>query len=161
MCEARLMLALLRDGEETLGYSSKKDFAWAQTEYKRIHDAYVTQTGQTGEWTRDAYHAQFGLGSLIQIPEIMWHQGIDLYSYRGSLMHKAMEFMGYSLLGKVPPNAVGETKKVWYLPCGWHIAHNHYKRRKGLAMPNTEAVAAKNPHDGMTFHWGLGSLTHR
>ena len=73
-------------------------------------------------------------------------------------MYKSLEFNALPLLGKKPPNAVGETKDVWYLPCGWHIGYKHYNGRKGLPMPNTAAVIQKNPYDVFTFHWGLGHL---
>jgi hypothetical protein len=160
ICEARLMLSILREGTVTPSYDWSKEFLWAQYEYQRIHSGYVMDTGQTGEWTRDFYHTIFGVGSLIQIPEIFWHQGIDLYSFRNSLMCKSSEFAAYTLLGERPPGAVGDTKDVWFVSGGWYIAHKHYNGRKGLPMPKTEAVLAKNPFDGMTFHWGLGSVTH-
>lgn len=160
ICEARLILSILRQGTVTAKYDWSKEFLWCQYQYQRIHSAYVMATGQTGEFTRDYYHCAFGIGSLIQIPEILWHQGIDLYSFRSSLMHSSMEFTAYPLLGKNPPNAVGQTKNVWFVPGGWYISYKHYHCRKGLPMPNTEAVLAKYSKDGFTFHWGLGSLTH-
>jgi len=160
MCEARLMISIFRDGAVTSKYNYANEFTWAQTEYQRISAGYVSATGQTGEYTRDFYHNCFSIGSLIQIPEILWHQGIDLYSHRNSLMHTSLEFNALPLLGKKPLNAVGETKDIWYLPCGWHIGYKHYHGRKGLPMPNTAEVIKKNPCDVFTFHWGLGSLTH-
>jgi len=160
ICEARLILSILREGTVTPTYDWSKEFLWCQYQYQRIHSGYVMDTGQTGEWVRDGYHTAFGLGSLIQIPEILWHHGIDLYSFRNSLMCKATEFFGCSLLGERPPGAVGNTKDIWFVSGGWYIAHKHYCGRKGLPMPKTKAVLAKNRHDGFTFHWGLGSLTH-
>lgn len=161
ICEARLILSILREGTVMATYDWSKEFLWCQYQYQRIHSGYVMETGQTGEWTRDNYHFLFGVGSLVQISEIFWHQGIDLYKYRDSLLFKSSEFAGDTLLGKRPPGAVGETKDVWFVSGGWYIAYKHYKGRKGRSMPKTEAVLAKNPHDGFTFHWGLGSLTHR
>jgi hypothetical protein len=160
ICEARLILSILREGTVTPTYDWSKEFMWSQYQYQRIHAGYVMNTGQTGEFTRDYFHCAFGIGSLIQIPEMMWHQGIDLYNNRDSLMQKCMEFTAYPLLGKDPPNAVGCTKDVWFVPGGWFIAYKHYHGRKGLPMPNTQAVLTKYPIDGFTFHWGLGSLTH-
>lgn len=157
-CEARLALAFLKDGTAAAA-DTLKEVAWVQAEYKRIHQKYVAATGQTGEWTRDHYHTQFGLGSLIQIPEMMWHQGVDLYSFRDSLMCKSMEFSGHPLIGKTPTNEVGSTKDVWYLPCGWHLAYRHYNGRKKIPMPIVAAVIAKYPREVFTFHWGLTSLT--
>jgi hypothetical protein len=160
ICEARLALSILRDGTTSPTYDWSKEFLWCQFQYQRIHTGYVFNSGQTGEFTRDYFHNQFGIGSLIQIPEILWHQGIDLYSLRESLMHKSMEFNAYPLLGEKPPNAVGETHDIWFVPGGWFIAYKHYHGRKSLPMPKTEAVLAKYPMDDMVFHWGLGSLTH-
>lgn len=158
ICEARLALSILRESTVTPTYDWSKEFLWCQYQYQRIHSGYVMETGQTGEFTRDYYHNNFGLGSLIQIPEILWHQGIDMYSFRDSLMHKSMEFNALPLLGKKPPNAVGETNSIWYLPCGWRIAYRHYVGRKGRSMANTKAVLDNNPHDVMCFHWGLGNF---
>lgn len=101
ICEARLILSILREGTVTPTYDWSKEFLWCQFQYQRIHAGYVMETGQTGEYTRDYFHCAFGIGSLIQIPEMLWHQGIDLYSTRESLMQKSMEFTAYPLLGKI------------------------------------------------------------
>ena len=33
---------------------------------------------------RDLYHSQFGLGGLLQLAELAWQQGIDVYDYADS-----------------------------------------------------------------------------
>lgn len=159
ICEARLILSILREGTVTATYDWSKEFLWCQYQYQRIHSGYVMATGQTGESTRDLAHAQFGLGSLIQIPEIVWHQGIDLYSFRDSLMHRSMEFHGQIMLGQIPEKmTAGPIKDLTFLPCGWRIARNHYVNRKGYTMPFVDTLLKKRPYDVMTFHWGLGNF---
>jgi hypothetical protein len=39
-------------------------------------------------WVSDCI--QFGLGGLIQLAEIAWHQGVDLYSYNNSRLVNMM-----------------------------------------------------------------------
>lgn len=53
-------------------------------------DAYITPCGECGETKRDLFHSQFGLGGLIQLAEMAWQQGVDLYSYRNNILFTAM-----------------------------------------------------------------------
>ncbi|KAJ3311669.1 hypothetical protein HDV04_003814, partial [Boothiomyces sp. JEL0838] len=42
---------------------------------------FYAANGEECELCRDVEHANYGIGSLVQIAESFWHQGIDLYSY--------------------------------------------------------------------------------
>lgn len=46
----------------------------------------ISPTGQEVETLRDLVHAQFGLGGLTRICEILWNQGIDTYSLKNNLL---------------------------------------------------------------------------
>lgn len=163
MCEARLMLSILREGTVTHAYDWSKEFLFCQFEYQRIHSGYVAPTtGEIGEVHRDCGHAQFSLGSLVQIAEMLWHQGIDVYSFRDSLLHTCMEFHAQIMLGQIPKGITpGPIIDLTYLPCGWRISRKHYVGRKGRTMLHVDTLLSKYPNDCFTFHWGLGSLTHR
>jgi hypothetical protein len=153
ICEARMQIAIFRN--------DKAEFDWAIKEYRRILKDYVMPTGQTKETLRDLVHAQFGLGSLIQIPELAYHHGVDLFMEDNCLMHKAMEFHADLLLGNLSHGITKEQiKEPWFLPCGWEIALHHYNTRLKLPMPKTTALLSKKRPEKYVFHWGLGSLTH-
>jgi hypothetical protein len=54
--------------------------------------------------------------------------------------------------------------KPWTVPClSIWMAYNHYKNRKGIPMPNTDAFFSANPSkavDLFGFHYGGTYLTH-
>lgn len=58
--------------------------------WHKVLDAYIKPCGECGETQRDLFHSQFGLGGLIQLAEIAWQQGVDLYSYKNSKLFTAM-----------------------------------------------------------------------
>lgn len=155
ICEARLQIAIFRD--------DKAEVEWAINEYKRILASYVDQTGKTQETLRDLVHAQFGIGSLIQIPELMFvytNGAVDLFQ---PVLRTMCEFHAQLLLGKIPIGcdiAKDQIKDAWFLPCGWEIALYHFKHRMKLDMPYTDALLQKHRPEQYVFHWGLGTLTH-
>lgn len=53
-------------------------------------DVYILDCGECNETKRDLFHSQFGLGGLIQVAEIGWQQGKDLYSYKNNQLFTAM-----------------------------------------------------------------------
>lgn len=155
ICEARLQIAILRDDSAEL--------EWAIKEYKRLVSEYILPTGQTQETLRDLVHAQFGIGSLIQIPELLfvYTKGkIDLFD---PILHKVCEFHAELLLGRIPQGSgitKAQVKEPWFLPCGWEIALYHYEHRKKMPMRSTSELLAKHRPENYVFHWGLGTLTH-
>jgi len=158
ICEARLQLALLREDRTSID--------WAEKEFMRIVDVYVLPNGRTQETKRDMIHAQFGIGGLIHIAELFYHQGKpQLYAYKSNLLQKMVEYHAGILNGKVPSDLVATNiSQNWFIPTGWEIALHHYTVRKGISksmpMPETTALLNRNRPEKYTFHWGCGTLTH-
>jgi len=158
ICEARLQIGIFTNNQ--------KEIDWAITEFKRIVDEYVMSSGQTNETLRDLVHAQFGIGSLLQIPELVYEysQGkTDLFRIKNGVLHKMCEFHAQLLLGKIPVDSgiqKQSIKEPWFLPCGWELAVHHYERRLKLAMPFTQELLKKNRPEKYVFHWGLGTLIY-
>eukprot|EP00878_Enallax_costatus_P024210 GHUV01025815.1.p1 GENE.GHUV01025815.1~~GHUV01025815.1.p1 ORF type:complete len:268 (+),score=78.55 GHUV01025815.1:397-1200(+) len=132
----------------------------AMSWWHKVMDVYITPCGECQETKRDMFHSQFGLGGLIQLAEMAWQQGVDLYSYRNNQLFTAMEFHAYITNGGKPKECCYELKGIGFLPCGWEVGYNHYKGRMGWEMPNTAAMLAKHRPEKYVFHWGLGTLTH-
>ncbi|KAJ3320994.1 hypothetical protein HDV06_004653 [Boothiomyces sp. JEL0866] len=132
--------------------------------------------GEECEVCRDIEHANYGTGSLVQIAESFWHQGVDLYSYGppgySGLpgLAQVLETTAYIILNNNWPPNVNSIDLGWgncttfsknsFTPGGFHIGYNHYVNRMGLSMPNTQALIAANPDTAYYFNWGLGVLTH-
>lgn len=154
ICEARLQVAIFRD--------DKQELDWAIAEYKRIYKEYVLPSGQTGETLRDLVHAQFGIGGLLQIPELVFEYtrgAVDLFDKH---LVTVCELHAALLLGRIPPNsgiAKEAIKEPWFLPCGWEIALKRLGRGD-VKMPNTEELLRRHRPEKYVFHWGLGTITH-
>eukprot|EP00775_Hariotina_reticulata_P008807 gene8807-8986_t len=128
--------------------------------WHRVFDAYVKPCGECGETSRDLYHSQFGMGGLIQLAEIAWHQGVNLYSSHNSRLVNMMEFHAYITNGGKPKECCYPLKGIGFLPCGWEVGYNHYVNRMGLQLPETAKLLAAHRPEKYVFHWGLGTLTH-
>lgn len=153
-CEAKMQLAILRENRAT--------FNEQISEYKRYIDETVQPSGEYKETKRDMYHSQFALGSFLQVAEMAWQQGIDLYGYKNGLIARFMEFHAFIVNGG-DPAALGITYKIngnGWQPCAWEVGYNHYNGRMGIPMPETNKLLAKNRPEMYCFHWGLGTLTH-
>jgi hypothetical protein len=128
--------------------------------WRTVAAAYLLQTGECAETRRDLYHSQFGLGGLVQTAELAWQQGVDLYSFNGNALLRALETHAYITNGGVPRACCYPLKGIGFLPCGWEVALNHYSGRCGLAMPETEKMLARHRPERVVFCWGAGTLTH-
>jgi len=75
MFEAKMQLALLRDDHRL--------FQEVVADYPVLFDGMLADDSCcTNETYRDLWHCQAGLGGLVQIAEMAWQQGVDLYSHR-------------------------------------------------------------------------------
>ena len=148
--EARLQIALMRDDAEEVEWCQKAFY----TNYKYI----VKPWGGVNDGTRDVIHAQFSVASLIQMSELMWQQGVDLYNYKNNMTAKMVEFHASVLLGDKPePRDKYSLKDNWFLSAGYEIALQHYGE---TALPRTAVLMRKKRPDGYAFCWGFDSLTH-
>jgi hypothetical protein len=141
-------------------------------------DNYVlTAAGQLQESNRDQPHVMLAIGSLAELSEMAWKQGVDLYSASSNAIMRGFEYtskynMGYTVPFETSyeyceknyqdytPEAVSATGRG-QLRAVFEIAYNHYVYRKGLSMPSTlEVLAAMGP-EGAPFgadNPGYGSL---
>lgn len=158
--EARLQFALLTDDLESVNLCIE--------EYKKILASYVQDDGFTGETLRDSDHCCFGLAGLVQICELAFHQGVDLYSLRNNILHKCIEFHAELYGTKKVPNSLGSKFNIsqfklfsWVQPSAWEIARKHYCARKSYTMRNTDALLQNTIRPaGYALHWGYCTLTH-
>jgi hypothetical protein len=140
ICEARLQIAIFRD--------DRAEFDWAVSEYRRIFKEYVRSDGTTAETGRDLVHAQFGIGGLMQIPELVFEYtggGVDLFQ---PLLARVCEVHADMILNK-------RGKDPWFLPCGWEIA---LRKFGAVRVPNTKRLLDKHGPELYVFHWGLGRV---
>jgi hypothetical protein len=101
--------------------------------------------GLCGETGRDLGHAEFAFAAAINVAEIAWHQGIDLYGIHEKRLTAFMEKHTSFRLGcPLPPTLYGGVLKPGDgISPTFEIAYNHYHNRKGLALPTTEKVIVK------------------
>lgn len=133
-------------------------------EFKKASCCCVNDIGFSTETKRDQCHLQFQIGSLVQICELCWQQGVDLYSVGDGRIRKCMEYHAYILNGGVPAEVKKEElKDVWFLSCSWEIGYNHYVNRRKRQMPETLKLLSKpmTRPEGMTFNWGPGWLHYK
>lgn len=127
---------------------------WVVEEFKKSLPLCVLPCGMCTETKRDQIHAQFQLSSIVQVCEMCFHQGLDLYNDN---ILKCLEHHAFILQGGIPPQVKKEElKDVWFMPCVWDIAYNHYVNRRKLSMPETtKLLTGKNRRpEKLTFNWG-------
>lgn len=129
-------------------------------------------TGQCCESGRDQAHTQLILGSLAEICQTGWIQGLDMYGASNSLLLSGFEYTAkYNLGNTVPYDAT-------FGRCNWHwsalstdgrgtlrpvyeMAYNHYVKRAGKSAPYTTQAASRLRPEGAPFqcdHPGFGTL---
>jgi hypothetical protein len=102
--------------------------------------------GKQPGWTQESYrdrsrktnsHEQGGIHGFVQSAEIAWHQGIDLYGLLDNRLLSAVE----GAAGRAAEWQKQDPRNITvrYAPF-YEMAYNHYHNRKGLALPNAEAV---------------------
>lgn len=148
--EALLQIALFRD--------DRPEFNRLLNEFKdTISRCVPCNEGMCTETKRDLIHSQFQIGSMIQIAEMAWHQGEDVYGVNNECIKKCMEYHANILNGVVPSNVKqSELQQVWFMPSAWEVGYNHYVNRKKTSMPNTLRLlqTRSNRPEKASFNWG-------
>jgi hypothetical protein len=150
--EARLQFGLLCNDLNEVNYCI--------SEYQKIVVSYVKDNGFTGETLRDSDHCCFGLAGMIQICEILYHQGINLYCKR---LFNAIELhANIYACNYTPPGYSREQFNIrsWIQPSAWEIAFCHFSCRQKLNMPCTQRLLEKIRPCNFELHWGFDTLTH-
>jgi Alginate lyase len=135
-------------------------------EFRGIISKCITHDcGKCSETTRDLIHSQFQLGSIVQIAELCWHQGVDIYSINNNIIFRCLEYHANILNGNIPNEVKKEDMKdVWFMPSVWDIAFNHYTNRVRLSngMPHTDKLlkTKNNRPEKLTFNWGPAWIHH-
>ena len=120
--------------------------------------------GLTQETCRDnGHHTQFALGSVLHAAEVAWHQGVDVYTENQARYTAAMEllskqFLTGSMMG-VCSNDIPDAERY----DTWEVGYNHYHRRAGVTLPNTQRLIAEQIRTGsIRAIWNLNyeTLTH-
>ncbi|MEY9834852.1 hypothetical protein [Streptacidiphilus sp. EB103A] len=129
-------------------------------------------TGQCCESGRDQAHTQLILGSLAEICQTGWIQGLDMFGASNSLLLSGFEYTAkYNLGNTVAYDATfGRCNGHWstistdgrgtFQPV-YEMAYNHYVKRVGKSAPYTAQVASNLRPEGAPFqcdHPGFGTL---
>jgi len=128
---------------------------------------------QWQESGRDYAHVMGGQGLLMEMCQIAWNQGLDLFSYDDNRLLGAAEHTAqYTLWKGVPYTYYNncENANQFYISENYHgrlaashfeLVYNHYIVRKGLKAPNVKLLAAlRRPEPGEIDVLGYGTLTY-
>ena len=136
-------------------------------------------SGITRETCRDAAHTQMSLASITYSAETALHQGVNLYNEQRARIVATHEFVArWHNLMPTAPNVGGSRQyptPSWLCPKQgllilqevptWEVTYNHYARRLGIAMPQTQALitryrasTARLPYTNLQMAWE--TLTH-
>jgi hypothetical protein len=117
------------------------------------------ESGMCTETKRDIVHAQFNIASMINIAELCWHQGLDIYSIHSNCIQKCMEFHASILRGNPPPCLKKEElRDIKFVPSAWDVGYNHFALRQNLSLPETNYLLSQKRvrPERMSFCWGPG-----
>lgn len=148
MAAARLQIAVYRN--------DRVDFEAMIQYYKTIVVRIIATNGVVNELSRDLMHTQFSIGSLIQIAETAWNQGIDVYSFANHRLKAGVELTAAVLNGERPSttNAI-VLREVKTIPAYWEVVLNRYKN----LTQTKRLVKAARPFQ-FVMCWGGDTLTH-
>jgi hypothetical protein len=147
--EALIQIALYRDDIDELNRLIE--------EHLKAMTICIKHDGSCTETCRDIIHSQFQIASMIQVAEMCWHQGVDVYSSYNDCLRTCMEYHASILNGEVPSGRKKEElKDVWFMPSAWEIGYNHYVKRKKQLMSSTSRLlnSKTNRPEKASFNWG-------
>jgi hypothetical protein len=128
--------------------------------------------GQWQESGRDQAHVMGGMGLMMEMCQVAWNQGLDLFGYDNNRLLAGAEYTAqYTLWKGVPytfytnssnanqyyvsPNYQGRLSASHF-----ELVYNHYVVRKGLKAPHVKLFAElRRPEPGEVDIFGYGTLT--
>ncbi len=128
---------------------------------------------QWQESGRDYAHVMGGQGLLMEMCQIAWNQGLDLFGYDNNrLLGTAEHAAQYTLWKGVPYTYYNncDNANQFYISENYHgrldashfeLVYNHYVVRQGLEAPHVKLFAAlRRPEPGEIDVLGYGTLTY-
>lgn len=128
---------------------------------------------QWQESGRDYAHVMGGQGLLMEMCQIAWNQGLDLFGYDNNRLLGAAEHTAqYTLWKSVPYTYYNncDNANQFYISENYHgrldashfeLVYNHYVVRQGLKAPNVKLLAdLRRPEPGEIDVLGYGTLTY-
>jgi len=128
---------------------------------------------QWQESGRDYAHVMGGQGLLMEMCQIAWNQGLDLFGYDDNRLLGAAEHAAqYTLWKSVPYTYYNncDNANQFYISENYHgrldashfeLVYNHYVVRQGLKAPHVKLFAAlRRPEPGEIDVMGYGTLTY-
>jgi hypothetical protein len=92
--------------------------------------------GYTAETGRDLAHVEQSFASEINVAEIAWHQGIDVYTPQSKRLTTFMETEAALRLGTPPPESMTAKLVPYGLVGTFEIAYDHFHNGMGMPLPN-------------------------
>lgn len=132
--------------------------------------------GGLAQWQesgRDLAHTMGGQGLLVEMCQIAWNQGVDLFGAEDKRLLAAGEYTAQYTLWKGVPFTFYTNKdraSQYYISSNYHgrllashfeLLYNHYVVRQGLKAPHIQLLAAlRRPEPGEADVFGYGTLTY-
>lgn len=131
--------------------------------------------GGLGQWQesgRDQAHVMGGMGLLVEMCQVAWNQGLDLFGYDNNRLLAGAEYTAqYTLWKGVPYTYYTNSSRAnqYDISRNYHgrlaashfeLVYNHYAVRKGLKAPHVKLLAGlRRPEPGEVDVFGYGTLT--
>lgn len=128
--------------------------------------------GQWQESGRDQAHVMGGMGLMVEMCQVAWNQGLDLFGYDHNRLLAGAEYTAqYTLWKGVPYTFYTNSNHAnqYYVSPNYHgrllashfeLVYNHYVVRKGLKAPHVKLFAElRRPEPGEADIFGYGTLT--
>jgi hypothetical protein len=132
--------------------------------------------GGIGQWQesgRDYAHTMGGMGLLVEMCQVAWNQGVDLFGQEDSRLLAGGEYSAQYTLWKGVPYTFytnGNRAHQYYISSNYRgrllashfeLLYNHYVVRRGLKAPNVQLFAeVRRPEPGEIDVFGYGTLTY-
>jgi hypothetical protein len=131
--------------------------------------------GGLGQWQesgRDQAHVMGGMGLMMEMCQVAWNQGLDLFGYDNNRLLAGAEYTAqYTLWKGVPYTFYTNSNNAnqYYVSPNYHgrllashfeLVYNHYVVRKGIKAPHVKLFAElRRPEPGEADIFGYGTLT--
>jgi hypothetical protein len=132
--------------------------------------------GGIGQWQesgRDQAHAMGGMGLLVEMCQVAWNQGLDLFSHDNNRLLAGGEYTAQYTLWKGVPYTYytnDDRANQYYISRNYQgrlaashfeLMYNHYVVRQKLKAPHVQLFAElRRPEPGEVDVFGYGTLTY-